>query len=136
MKIKWVVIIFCIVVLSACAPSTAPNTRTPPPALPRQKLRRAPLNPSRSVYAGIRSARATKGKKFAYLVTCISVYLGRMATVTLRFGFSESPSTFYISQGAGLLPEMQTGDCISTTGTLQIDDDGTVFIEHGKIAKC
>lgn len=49
--------------------------------------------------------------------------------------FNEEPTTFYVVQE--VLPfDIQSGNCISVLGKLQLDDANTPFIENGKITKC
>jgi len=99
-----------IVVLSACAPSTAPNTRTPTAT---KTATRTP-EPKSGCIRWDKVRKSDQGKE-----VCVSG--------DVIFGLSGE-------DGNGNIAFWIVG--FSDTGTLQIDDDGTVFIEHGKIAKC
>ena len=49
--------------------------------------------------------------------------------------FSEEPTAFYFTQDEFAF-EFQLGDCLSVTGPLQLDDNGTAFVENGELSTC
>jgi hypothetical protein len=150
MKTRIAIIIHCAVILAACAPSTV-QTQTPKP--PTTKTQTATVRPAatKALTKATRTSepkaecirwdkvrKSDKGKEVCVsgdVLFGITAEDGNGDIVAWFFRFSENPSSFYLVQES--LPlDFEQGDCISSTGKLQVDDNGTAFIANGKLKRC
>lgn len=141
LKYLLVVAIFLLACNSLSSVGITPTaTATVAPTLPPT---RTPITstPESNCFQSNNVKKSSQGKEICVsgnVYLSISIEGSDANGVTVQWWvvrFSQEPTDFYVVQD--VLPfEIQSGDCISVLGKVQLDDNKVPFIENGEITKC
>ena len=149
MRSRTVFIVGLLVLMLSCNQLT-PASSTPPPAIPTHSPAPAlptPQNtaiPTSTLPAPEGCLRwdnveqAPQGQEvcvFGDVWFGVSVEDGNGNIISWVIKFADDPTSFYFANDT--LPfQFESGDCISVTGRLQLNDNQIPFIENGTVKRC